>query len=239
MFEYVLIGTIVLCASWVTGATGFGFALVSVPLLSAVRGPKFAIPFALLCGYVVNVLLLIRFKGHIELKRISPLVLGALPGIPVGVYLFRSMGDEIIKPVLGGVIIAFVLWSFWTKRERGYALAPFWAYLTGFSSGILSAATAMSGPPVLVYLSCSRWEKNMTRATLQSFFLMTDTFAIMGLAIAGVVTLEMVASTLLYLPVAVLGGGLGYLLFKRLDVRVFYRMILFVLLAIGILLVFL
>ena len=44
---------------------------------------------------------------------------------------------------------------------------------------------------------------------------------------------------MLYLPAAVLGGGLGYLLFKKLDVRLFYRMILFALLAIGILLVFL
>jgi uncharacterized protein len=240
MLQHILIGVVVFCASFVTGTTGFGFALISVPLLSAVKGPKFAVPFALLCGNIINGLLLLRFRGHIELKRVVPLLLGALPGIPAGVYIFRSMGDEIIKPFLGGVVVAFAVWDLWSKKkERGQVLAPFWAYLTGFSSGLLSAAAAMSGPPILVYLSRSRWDKNLTRATLQSFFLITDAFAIIALAIEKVVTLETIGSTFLYLPVAVLGGGLGYLVFRVLDVRIFHRMILFALIGIGGLLILL
>ena len=94
MPEYVLIGTIVFCASWVMGATGFGFALICVPLLSAVRGPKFAVPYSLLCGYMINVLLLIKFKGHIDLKRILPLVLGALPGV----CIWATMAGSIEAP---------------------------------------------------------------------------------------------------------------------------------------------
>jgi uncharacterized membrane protein YfcA len=228
---------ILFLASFVSGTVGFGFALVAVPLLSLLSTPTFAVPFALLSGYIINLVLLVKFKEHIQVEKLFPLLAGALPGIPLGVYLLRHLEGNSVKTMVGGILILFSLWNLLGRREEGHEISRSWAYVTGFSSGLLAGATAMSGPPLLIYLSLSRWEKNITRATLQSFFLVTDACSIIGLAMAGVITSEMVGSMVLYLPAVMVGGATGYLLFKKLNLSLFYKIVLYLLLAMGMVLI--
>ena len=83
-----------------------------------------------------------------------------------------------------------------------------------------------------------RWEKTLTRATLQSFFFVTGSCSLFGLVITEVLTLSVLRFNLLYLPVVILGGVTGYFLFKRLSSRRFNRILLFLLLVTGLLLIF-
>ena len=69
--EFFLIAVIILLASFVQGFSGFGFALVSIPLLSLVINIKEAVPLGALCGLVVNVYLIFHLKEHIEIKEIK------------------------------------------------------------------------------------------------------------------------------------------------------------------------
>nr|MBA3328884.1 sulfite exporter TauE/SafE family protein [Solirubrobacterales bacterium] len=67
-------------------ATGFGFALVSAPLLFAVLGPKPAVSAAIVLGLEVNLLTLASERRvpavlHGEAAR---LVAWAVPGLAVG-----------------------------------------------------------------------------------------------------------------------------------------------------------
>jgi uncharacterized membrane protein YfcA len=237
MVNPLFVTSILLLASFVSGTVGFGFALVAVPLLSVLATPGFAVPFALLSGYIINLVLLVKFKEHIQVEKLFPLLAGALPGIPLGVYLLSHLGGNSIKTMVGGILIVFSLWKLIGRSDEGCSIPRTWAYLTGFSSGLLAGATAMSGPPLLIYLSLSRWEKNISRATLQSFFLVTDAWSIIALSLAGLITSEMAWSSVMYLPAVMAGGATGYFLFKKLNLSLFYKLVLYLLLITGMILI--
>lgn len=234
-----LIAIILFFASVTAGTAGFGFALVSIPFISLVASPKLAVPFVMLYGYGINVFfLLFRFKEYVDWRRLLPLVLGALPGIPVGIYFLKNYDDVIIKKIVGGVVIVFALWKLLVRTEGKYVLSRFWGYLAGFSAGILQGGTAMSGPPIVMYLTLNRWEKTLTRATLQSFFVVMGSCSLLGLIIAKVLTLSVLRLNIIYLPAVILGAAAGYLLFKWLSSELFNKILLCLLLVLGLLLIF-
>jgi len=237
MSYYILISFILFLGSFALGTAGFGFALVSVPLLSIVVSPKFAVPFVLVYGYGTNFFLLLRFKEYINWQKAWPMIMGALPGIPVGIYTLKYTEDMVIKKIVGGAVIIFVLWNLFVRTERSYTVSRFWGLLAGFASGILSGACGISGPPVVMYVTLNRWEKNLTRATLQFFFFVMGTGTLFGLIIEKVLTLQVLRFNLLYFPVVILGGVTGYLFFKRTSPRIFNGILLCLLLAIGLFLV--
>ncbi len=232
------IAIVLFLASFTLGTAGFGFALVSMSLISLVASPRVAVPFIMLYAYGVNFFLLLRFKEYIDWQKLWPLVVGALPGIPLGIYFLKNYEDVMIKKIVGGVVIVFALWNLIARADRKYALSRFWAYLAGFAGGILHGGTAISGPPVVMYLTLNRCEKTLTRATLQSFFVVTGSFSLFGLAITKILTLSVLRFNLLYLPVVILGGTTGYFLFKRLSSRRFNKILLSLLLVTGLLLIF-
>ncbi len=239
MEQHIFIGIVLLFASFTLGTTGFGFTLVALPLLSLAVAPRLAVPFLLVYAYGINLtLLLIRFKSHLDWPKVWPLMLGALPGIPLGIYFLKTSENVMIKKAVGGVIIVFVLWNLLARDERSYDLSRFWAFVTGFASGIMAGAFAMAGPPLLIYLALKRWEKNLTRATMQFCFFFTGTCSLVGQTIAKVLTLDVLRLNLIYLPIVILGGSMGYLAFKRLSSQVFNKILLYVLLAVGLFLVF-
>lgn len=238
MAHSLFISIVLFFGSFTLGTAGFGFALVSIPLISLVTSPKLAVPFIMVYAYGVNFFLFLRFKEYIDWRKLWPLMVGALPGIPLGIYFLKNYEDVMIKKIVGGVVIVFVVWNLIARPDRRYALSRFWAYLAGFAGGILHGGTAISGPPVLMYLTLNRWEKTLTRATLQSFFFFTGSCSLFGLVITEVLTLSVLRFNLLYLPVVILGGVTGYFLFKRLSSRLFNRILLSLLLVTGLLLIF-
>jgi uncharacterized membrane protein YfcA len=233
------IAIVIFFASVTSGTAGFGFALVSMPFISLVVSPKLAVPFIILYGYGINIFfLLFRFKEYVDWQKLLPLVWGALPGIPLGIYFLKNYDDVIIKKIVGGVVIVFALSKLLVRVDRKNGLSRFWGYLAGFASGILSGGTSMGGPPVLMYLTLNRWGKTLTRATLQSFFFVVGTCSLLGLTIARLLTLSVLRLNILYRPAVVLGNAAGYLLFKRLSSELFNRVLLCLLLVLGFLLVF-
>jgi uncharacterized membrane protein YfcA len=238
MAEYIFVSTVLFLASFTFGAAGFGIALVSVPLLSLSLAPRFVVPFILVYAYGINLFLLSRFRSHVQWPRVWPLMLGAAPGIPIGIYFLKTSEALIVRNAVGVIIILFALWSLFVRGQKTYNISRPWAFATGFASGIISSAFAMPGPPVLIYLALNRWEKNLTRATLQFYFFFTGTCSLLGQVLAKVLTLQVLKLNLLYLPVVIVGGSIGYLTFKRLSSQVFNKVLLYVLLAVGLFLVF-
>jgi uncharacterized membrane protein YfcA len=237
MFSYILISVVLFFAAFVFGTAGFGFGLVSVPLLSLVVNPKLVVPFVLVYAYGINLVLLLRFRSHIRWAHLWPLMVGACPGIPLGIYFLKHAEHGPLKQAVGVVVILYVFWSLVFKKARSYDVPRPWAFVAGFASGVLSGAFALPGPPALVYVTLHWWKKTETRATIHFFFFFVGTWTIFGQIVAHVLTLQVLRFNLFYLPLVVVGGGLGYMTFKRLSPQVFNTLLLYLLLVIGILLI--
>jgi uncharacterized protein len=232
---YVLL--IMLIATLIRSAFGFGEALVAVPLLVFCIPLEVAAPLAVLVSITVAGIVVLQDWRKIHLRSAGWLVFSTLFGIPLGLLLLTSSHQRAVKAALGVIIIMFSAYTFIgrtpveLKREsRG------WLFVSGFCAGILGGAYGMNGPPLVIYGAMRRWSVQHFRATLQGYFLPASIIGMGGYWLAGLWTPAVTHYFLLSLPVTVLGVFLGRAINHRLHGNAFLKYIYLGLAAIGALL---
>src|SRR5262249_1742929 len=143
---------VVFLATLIRSTFGFGEALVAVPLLALRMPVTVAAPLAALLSVLIAAVVIAQDwrQGHV--RSALGLIGAALLGIPLGAWLLVRGNDHLVKALLGGVIIAFSIYSLsgrsplrLDRDHRGWLLG------CGFLSGILGGAYGMNGPPLVVY----------------------------------------------------------------------------------------
>lgn len=228
---------IVLIGAVTQGLTGFGFALISVPLLSLFLDIKTAIPLGALCGLVINLLLFLKFKKHMDLREIGPLMAGALLGIPMGAVFLREAAPGVIKIILAFVVLLFALYSL-SGKVSTKGINVNWGYFYGFMAGILGGAFNTNGPPVLIYSYLKGWDKNIMKASLVGFFTFTSVIIVSSHLAAGLITKSILVQFLYLLPVITVGIAFGNWLFSRVSSKIYNKVIIYSLIVISLLLMF-
>ena len=228
---------IVLIATLIRSAFGFGEALVAVPLL-AFRVPlQVAAPLAVLVSITVAAIVVVQDWKKIHLRSTGWLVFSSLFGIPIGLLLLKSSHQAGVKAALAIIIILFSLYSL-IGRPPLQLLSDSWGWLAscGFAAGILGGAYGMNGPPLVVYGTMRGWFPQHFRATLQGYFLPASIIGMTGYALAGLWTSTVTRYYLFSLPLTLLGVYLGRVINHRLHSTVFFKYLYLGLAGIGVLL---
>jgi uncharacterized membrane protein YfcA len=108
-----------------------------------------------------------------------------------------------------------------------------WAYVFGFSAGVLGGAYGMNGPPLVVYGSLRRWTPERFRATLQAYFLPASLLGMCGYWAAGLWTPAVSRLYLLSLPAVLAATFLGRRINRRMHAPLFLAYIHMGLIIIG------
>jgi uncharacterized membrane protein YfcA len=234
---FLLIGLIILFASFTQGFSGFGFQLVALSLLSLLIDLKHAIPLCALFGLIINIYLIIHYKEHLDFRDLKSVLIGSVLGIPAGVYFLAEADSGIIKTILGIVLIIFVLMNL-TNIFKASGINKSWGYLFGVLSGLLGGAFNTNGPPVLVYFYLQNWDKLKLKASLTGFFLISTILIIAGHAISGVTTSAVLIDFLKFLPFVLLGQFFGVRLFGKVSSVFYGKFILIFLLLVSLFMIF-
>ena len=171
-------------------ATGFGFALVSAPILFALLGPQEAVSAGALLGIELSALTLATERRIPDILRgeAVALVAWSLPGLALGALALRELPDDVLSAlVAAGVIAALVLRLRVRTRKRTGGVAPFRPLRTaaaGVSSGALSTSTSLSGPPLVLLLLARGVSPSQLRDTLAAVFVTLSALTVAALAIA-------------------------------------------------------
>ncbi|PLX50426.1 MAG: sulfite exporter TauE/SafE family protein [Desulfobulbaceae bacterium] len=232
----LVVSLVFFSAGLVQGVSGFGAALLSMPLLVMVVDVREAVTLSLLNGLIINLFLSVQLKSHLDWRKILPLVVGCLPGIYAGVTLLKQMNPAIMKGCLGLLIVAYAVYCL-TGRLRHRPLGRAWAYVAGFAAGTLGSAFSTGGPPVIIYTTLTGWHKDQIKATLSSFFLFITVLSLGAHAASGLTTphvLRLFAVTAL--PVLA-GVFLGSQFYKRLATITYLTIIYYLLIGLGIMLI--
>ena len=131
-------------ATLVRSAFGFGEALIAVPLLALWIPLQEAAPLALLYSVTVASVVLIHDRKQVHLSSAKWLVLATVPGLPLGLLLLKAGHPAVVKALLGGLIVAFSLWSLTARRTpelRGDG--RLWLVVCGFCAGIRGVTAAI------------------------------------------------------------------------------------------------
>jgi uncharacterized membrane protein YfcA len=213
--------------------TGFGFALISVPLISLIVDVKYAIPLAAICGLIVNVYLIIKLKNHIKYFELKELIIGAVIGIPIGALFVVYTDPDILKNILGVIVLLFVAITL-TNKIKQTGIDKNWGYLFGLSSGILGGAFNTNGPPILIFFYLHGYDKYKQKASITGFFIVTSITVVTTHIFVGLSTQEVWIDSLKLLPIVLAGIILGHSLFKKVSTLFYNRLILLGLFIIGI-----
>jgi uncharacterized protein len=233
----MLIFIIIFIATLTQTVTGFGVALVSMPLLLLVLDIQVAAPLVALVAGVAEVLLLVYYRANLNGRAVARLIVASLVGIPLGVTLLQQVDAGVITAVLGFVVLIYALYNligaYWGWRLPVLAHTG-WAYAFGFVSGVLGGAYNISGPPVIIYGNCRRWSPAEFKSNLQGFFLVGSCAVIATHALRGNLTPIVWQNFLIALPAIFLALLVGFQMDKYVNPARFQRVVMVVLVVLGI-----
>lgn len=194
-----------------------------------------AAPLSVLVSITVAGIIIFQDWKKIYVKSAGWLVFSTLFGIPPGLWLLTSVNEQIVKVILGIIIVLFSAYSilgksrFVLKKDKMN-----WLLGCGFVAGVLGGAYGLNGPPLVIYGSLRRWSPQHFRATLQGYFLPASIAGMIGFYISGLWTAEVNHYYFISLFTVIPAVLLGRLLNHQLSTEGFLKWVYVGLLIIGI-----
>jgi len=201
--EFAAAFVITFVAATLQSTVGFGFALLSVPLLSLLD-PMFAPVPQLVVVLPLTVAIVIREWHAVQPRSTAWIFAGRIPGAFLGVALLKLLSHAALDVLM--VFLGLALVSGSTSFRR----TPQTEFLAGTASGTMAMVSAIGGPPIaLLY----RNDTGPTvRANLGLVFSIGVCITLGVRAAAGEVSLTETVIGLCLIPAVLLGlrasGGL-------------------------------
>jgi uncharacterized membrane protein YfcA len=180
---YFVIG-IVMAAGFIQGLSGFGSAIIAIPLLSFFLDMHTAVPLVTMLGIIIGLINTRELIQHSQYRRLAPLIISALAGIPIGVVFITSMRESIVLLILAILLISYSLYTMRGLKIQLFS-HPYFAYVSGFFSGWLGATLSISGPPIIFYTTAQDWPAKEKKSLLASYFLLVSILTAIGFYISG------------------------------------------------------
>src|SRR5262245_37745714 len=117
---------VVMVAAMIQGVTGFGFALVAMPLLQLVVEPPLAVVgMGISGGLILSVGVAVRERRHVRWSAAVPLVVATAIGMPLGLVLLHSLSGKglILLTVVAVVGCTALVWRGWQLPPGRVAVA--------------------------------------------------------------------------------------------------------------------
>lgn len=197
-----------LLAGSISGLSGFGYALVSVPLLLIVYEPTTVIVVLAFIGIFTNALVVSDSFRVVEGRALAPLLPPSALGLLAGVELLRLVEAVYIELAAGSLVILFSV-----MLLRGWILPGLegrWGpVIAGTSAGVMSTSTGLGGPPIVMLFAARKLARDAFRATNAAYFLVLGSLTLSLLLLRGLVEWQHFGIAALLVPAAFLGKALG------------------------------
>jgi uncharacterized protein len=222
VFALAALMAIALIASVARGFSGFGSALIFMPLASTVAAPRMVAALLLIIDLIAAAPLAPNAWKEADRKAVALMAVGALVTVPVGTYALTQFNPLTTR----WIIVAFVtvllmlLISGWRYHGKGHpALSIGVGGLAGFCSGLAQTG----GPPIVAYWLGRPIPGIIARANIILYFALTDIISFATYIAAGILTWDVVKLALLVGPVYGFGLFMGARLFGVASETLFRR----------------
>lgn len=195
------------------GTIGFGFAVLSVPVLSLVDPLLAPVP-QLLVTLPLTASMVVRERESVDLRGVGWVLVGRLPGAAIGVLLLKIATQRWLDVLLAAMVIlaiGLLVTGADVKRRPATELG------VGVVSGVMGLVSSIGGPPLaLLY----RNEKGPTiRASLAAIFTIGLMITICARVLASEISWLDLHLGVLYLPPLFLGLWASKYMHGRIEGR--------------------
>ena len=225
----VILAVTTIIAFFIKGLTGFGPALVMVPVFSFFMPLTEVVPISGALLLISNVPLALSGWGDLPKRSFVPAALGFGAGVALGGNLLVLLPEAVLLHVLGFALIGFCLYQAWGGRnvaERPPLDRAEQFRLMGFASlsGLIVGAVGAGALPLIMYLGL-RYPKANFRLLLTYVFLVGSTAQVIVYSLRDLYTPEVLTITSLLILPMFAGLWLGSLMFGQVNQRAFNRAI--------------
>jgi uncharacterized protein len=195
-------------AAFVQSISGFGLALLSVPLMSLFADVRLSVVVVNLIGLVTTSAQAWKERQYANARLAVRVTIAAVLGMPFGLLAFLFLSETYLKIGLGIVVlvVTFLL-------MRGFALrsnSRLADWLLGGTSGALSTSVGTNGPPLVFLFQARQMKQEEFRATISRIFIFSNVVTVSIFAVAGKITRESLIATVVALPVLVIAIFAGF-----------------------------
>ena len=171
---------VAIAAGMAHGFTGFGGALVAMPLYAVLFGPVEALAILVFAGVVGSAQLTVRAARIVRWPHVIPMMVAAIIFTPLGVFSLVTVDPDLIRRAIGLLVLAgaLVIGFGWTyKGPRNTASGA----VAGALAGYLTGSTGMGGPPLAAYMLAFPDPADVQRANIVVMTALLITVTLVGL----------------------------------------------------------
>lgn len=216
-------------AAYVRGLTGFGMAIILVPLLGLIIPPAQAVVLGILLQLLIGPVGLGLIHADADRATALPIGLIAMVTTPVGMAVLDVTRPDVARLLITVVAVGAFVAVLLPKQPEGHKPGRAAVIGTGVASGVLTGFAAMPGPPVVPFYLRRRLDPKTARASMLLIFFLT---AIAGTAAAlwvGIATQRLFLLALLLFAPMWLGNRFGGRHFGSVPPHVWQAMVAVVL----------
>ncbi len=227
--DLVAVAVIVFGAAMIQVLSGFGFGLMTVPLMTLVISTREAVVVSTLLGIGLSTWQAWKQRSDAVRPLVVRLTGAAYVGMPVGLWVFVAVDDHTLRLLLGVAVLAsVVLLARWINLHH---VGPALDIGAGFLSGVLNTSLSTNGPPLVFVLQSRHLEPPAFRGTISQVFAFSNMVGLTLFVVAGKVTSDGVVTAAVALPALILGQVAGFPLRRHVHGERFRWLVLVLLTA--------
>jgi len=216
-------------AAYVRGLTGFGMAIILVPLLGLIITPGEAVVLGIILQLLIGPVGMKRILADADRMSAVPIAMLAMLATPVGMIALTTVTPDVARLLIAAVAIGAFLILFLPQHPGGHRPGRVAIGITGLSSGILTGFAAMPGPPVVPFYLRQRIAPATARASMMLIFFATAIAGTLASLWLGLATHRLVLLALLLFAPMWFGDHFGGRAFGRVPDRIWRSIVAVVL----------
>jgi len=177
------------------------------------------------CLEAVGALVLFGWqRGETDWRTVLMLAVPAVLTVPIGIWILHDIDPDNFQLLAHSIVLTLALLLLLSDRQQeapspsgGRQRAGLGAASMGMLSGILTGATTLGGPPVILYTLGRRMSAALARSNLIAFFAIVTSVNLVALAGAGLVSSSSLELVALLAPLNLLAIWAGQRRFQAMD----------------------
>lgn len=227
--ELWLLAAAAFVAGLVRGFSGFGTAMIYLPVAGQILSPFAAITTLVVFDMIAPLPTVPRALRDGHKADVLRLIAGLILGLPLGLFLLSLASPELFRYAVSGIALALLACLISGLRYTGQLTRPM-IFGTGGLGGVLMGIAGLPGPPVILLYMASPLPVHVIRANTLLYLILTDVVYLPVLALIGRLETGAVLLGAVLIAPSLLGNVAGAWLFRPGQERV-YRTIAYAIIA--------
>jgi uncharacterized protein len=227
--QFIVIALICAVGAFVQSISGFGYALLSIPLISTITSVTQAIVIVTIASLLNTISVTWTNRAGIVWPIVRRVVAASILGMPIGFWVLETTGDRLLKVITGVTVLILALLILRGVRVAKPSNTA--DVIAGFLSGILTMSTGTTGPPIVIGLHGRALSPTSFRGTIVSIFMVIGVLSLGLFIYAGKVDRESVVAAAYVIPLQIGATLIGSRVAKRVSPERFEKLVIGLLMA--------